>query len=317
MRSTTISTRYGDISVAGVMETFADGALRSCPACAECALDTPLGKLVPQFTTDDLRKKEVQPVVFHEDGTLKMLPLERRTEIPTPAGMLPAELVTFHPDGAVSRVFPLNGKLTGYWTQDDEADLARPVRLRTPVGEIFTRIIGVGFHESGALRSVTLWPGDTVTVPTPLGEFEVRVGLSFTPDGALESLEPAKPTPVPTPAGTITAYDPDAVGINGDVNSLVFGPDGAVRRVTTTMTRLLVLGPDGETAFTPQSRESLCGDSEREVVPMTVVFEPDAVEIGTDPDAAPVRLPRVGCEFTAEPYLPRLANPFAILRCSV
>ena len=73
-------------------------------------------------------------MVFHESGRLKCLPLETQTIVATPAGDIPAEMLTFHPDGSLSRIFPLNGKLSGYWSQDDEAKLAAPLTMLTPVG---------------------------------------------------------------------------------------------------------------------------------------------------------------------------------------
>jgi hypothetical protein len=313
-----ITTAYGVIQATGRQELYASGALLSCRPGVACALETPLGELIPQHTTDDLRKKEVQPVVFHESGRLKSLPLETQTLVSTPAGDIPAEMLTFHPDGSLSRVFPLNGKLSGYWGQDDEAGLAAPLTLLTPVGVLTAMVIGVGFHPSGAMRSLTLWPGHTVSIPTPAGVIETRMGVAFRPDGTIRSIEPARPTPVETPAGEITAHDPDAVGVNGDTNSLVFHRDGSVARIATILTRLTVAAPDGRTTlFTPKERESLCGDTEREMVPMVVEFTPDAVTVRVDPDAPATRIPRAGHAFFSAPWLPQLANPFGQLRCSI
>jgi hypothetical protein len=313
-----ITTRYGVIPATGRQETHADGTLLSCRPGAPCVLKTPLGPLTPQHTTDDLRKKEVQPVVFHESGVIRYLPLESQTIVTTPAGDMAAEMVTFHPDGCLSRIFPLNGKLSGYWSQEDEAGLAAPTTLLTPVGVLTAMIINVSFFPSGAMRSITLWPGQALSIPTPAGIIQTRMGVAFGPDGTVRSIEPSKPTPVVTPAGEIMAYDPDAVGINGDVNSLVFDDDGSVARIATTLTRLTVAAPDGRTTtFLPEERESLCGDTEREMVPMTVQFTADTVIVRTAPDTLPALIPRAGHAFFTAPYLPQLANPFGQLRCSI
>jgi len=279
---------------------------------------TPYGRLIPQHTTDDLRKRDLFPVEYHRSGGVKSVPLETQTPIETPAGVVPAELVSFHENGGLNRIFPLNGKLSGYWSQEDEAALAEPVTLNTPVGIITARVLGLGFFDNGALRSVTLWPEDTLTIPSPAGMMEMRIGVSFTPGGDVRSLEPARPTPIKTLAGEIVAYDPDAVGVNGDANSLVFDGDGNVARVATTLTRLTAVFPDGRTTpFAPEQRESLCSESEQEVVPMVIGFEKDAVTVQTDPDGPVTRIPRQGHVFFAEPFLPQLSNPFAGLRCSV
>ncbi len=313
----TLATRYGPIPVTGFVEYFEDGTVMSCAPAGEFVFETPCGPLTAQHTTDDLRRRTVQAVSFHPGGGLRALPLERPTVIETPAGPMSAELVTFHPDGSLCRVFPLNGKLSGYWTQEDEGRLATPVALDTPLGRISANLIAARFHPQGALLSLTLWPGEVLEVATPVGPMKARVGVSFRPDGSLRSLEPARPQSVPTQAGYIQAYDLDAVGISGDVNSLAFGPDGAVERVSTTLSRVVATGPgDQEMVFAPTSRESLCGDGEREPVPMHLAFGPEVTRIRTRPEAPWTILPRDSWTLRAEPYLRQFANPFGRQSCS-
>jgi len=313
----TVTTRYGTIPVAGYVEWFADGAVMSCAPADEVALETSCGPLVPQCTTDDLRRRTVQALSFHTTGVLRAVPLERPTAIETPAGPMLVELVTFHPDGSLCRAFPLNGKLSGYWTQEDEGGLATPVRLKTPLGVIEKRVIGVYFNPEGTLLSLTLWPGDTLEVPTPAGPLKARVGVSFGPDGSLRSLEPAKPQPVATPAGVIQAYDLDAVGICGDVNSLEFWPSGAVKRVSTNLTRVLAAGPDGAAMeFCPELRESLCGDGDKEIVPMQLAFDQHTARIRTLPDKNWTVLPLSEWTLRAQPFVAQFATPFGHMHCS-
>lgn len=281
-------------------------------------ISTQYGELIPQHTADDLRKREILPVEHHASGGVKSVPLENRTVIATPAGNIPAELVSFHENGSLNRIFPLNGKLSGYWSQDDEAGLAEPVALTTPMGLIRARLLSASFYDNQSLRSLTLWPGETVSVPTPAGPIEARIGVSFTRDGRVRSLEPAKPVAVSTPAGEITAYDPDAVGVNGDANSLAFDDEGKVCRVATTLTALIAVHPDGRThRYVPEYRESLCSEAEREVVPMRVEFDRDEVRIATAPDQPATVLQGKGYVFFAEPFLPQLPDMFTGLRCSV
>ncbi len=313
----TVTTRYGAIPVTGILERHPTGALMSCAPAGPALLNTSLGLLPAQYSTDDLRRRTVQAVYFYDNGALRHLPLEAPTEVPTPAGPMVAELVTFHPSGAVSRVFPLNGKLSGYWTQEDEGRLAGPVTLQTPLGTISARIISLSFFPAGNLRSITLWPGENIDVPTPAGVLAVRIGVSFRPDGSVRSVEPARPQSVATPVGLVQAYDLDACGICGDENSLEFGADGSVQAVATSLTRLVLSGLDGrERIFAPASRESLCGDSEREPVPMRLVFSPGAVEVRTRPEAGPVLLPTAGLRIRTAPHLEQFANPFGRMSCS-
>ncbi|MGE4297848.1 MAG: hypothetical protein AB7E47_07455 [Desulfovibrionaceae bacterium] len=313
-----LTTSHGVIPAAADVDCHSDGSLKACVPYAATVLETPLGRLIPQFTTDDVRRKTVQPVTFHPNGMLCAVPLEQRTVVDTPLGPMPAELVTLHGDGSLNRIFPLNGHLTGYWGQEDEGSLADPVTLDTPAGVVTARIIGASFYPGGGVRSITLWPGETVTVRTPVGELEARIGISFREDGTLRSLEPAKPQRIPTPVGEISVYDPDAVGLNGDVNSLAFGPTGAVQAVTTVLTAVSVAAADGVTyVFVPTSRESLCGDEEKEPVPMRIAFTRHSVTVCVSEDDPSMSFPLRTSVITTAAHFPMLAQPLGTLRCSV
>lgn len=278
---------------------------------------TPYGELVPQYSTDDLRRKELQPVQLYADGNPRLLPLESQTVIKTPAGPVPAECVSFHPNGTIKRVFPLNGKLSGYWTEADEAGLAKPVVLRTPAGTMTVRVISICFYESQALRSITLWPDEVVSVQTPVGMIRARSGVSFYPDGSIRSLEPAQPTPVMTDIGEVIAYDSDAVGINGDTNSLTFSRDGSVVAATTVSSRITVVCPDGSRAsHVPSYRESLCGDSEHEVAPMQLTFSDQTFDIRLTPKEDPLQLDRERYVFFTTKFMPPLPCGLGRMACA-
>ncbi|BCS88024.1 hypothetical protein [Pseudodesulfovibrio sediminis] len=282
------------------------------------SISTQYGPLTPQHTSDDLRQREILPVEYYPSGAIKSIPLEKQTIIETPVGTIPSELVSFHENGVINRIFPLNGKLSGYWSQEDEFELAESITIPTPIGRITAKLLSISFHENSAIRSFTLWPGETVSTPTAKGPIATRIGVSFTPEGVISSLEPANPISVQTVAGEITAFDPDAIGVNGDYNSLGFNTNEEVIRVTTTLTKLTAIHPDGRTSiFTPEYRESWCGDTEEEVVPMMVRFLDDSVKVQTNPDLPAVTIPRKGAAFFTEPYLPQLAQPFGQLKCSV
>jgi hypothetical protein len=313
-----IATHYGPLPVTGTVERHPDGTLRAACLDSPVFLATSLGLLRPQHTMDDTRHQSLVPVAFHQNGLIRSLPLEARTMVATPAGELPVELVTFHDTGAVARVFPLNGKLSGYWTEADEARLAETLTISTPLGPMTAKFVAVAFDAAGGLRSLTLWPDEVVTVATPAGEARARLGLSFHPNGALRSLEPAGPLEVPTPVGSVRAYDPDAVGVCGDDNSLVFSPEGVVTRVATIGTAVTARLADGsETALAPGLRESLCGEGESEPVPLGLEFFPDRITARGLADGRTVTLPTAGTTFTARPYVAAFAVPFAPRRCSM
>jgi len=108
------------------------------------------------------------------------------------------------------------------------------------------------------------------------------------------------------------------VGINGDVNSLTFHDDGSVARVVTTLTRVKAVAPDGTvTHFEPETRESLCGDTEREIVPMSIEFDGSTARIQINPDLPPVTVDMAHSPLFAAPHMAGLAMGMPDLRCSV
>ncbi len=313
-----LETPYGPLPVAGPVDRHPDGTARAVFLDGPVALQTSLGRLVPQHTIDDHRRMHKPPVTFFPNGRVRSLPLEARTVVATPAGPLPAELVTFHYNGAVARVFPLNGKLSGYWTEADEAGMAETLRVKTPLGPMAARFVAVAFDPEGRLRSLTLWPGEEVVARTPVGNAPVRLGLSFHPDGGLRSVEPARPLEVQTPVGPVWAYDPDAVGISGDDNSLVFDGRGAVRRVATVRTAVAARLPDGSRQeVAPLVRDSICGDGDHELTPLVLEFAADAVLARHGSGPLRIRWPRNGAAFAARPFVAAFAVSFAPKQCSM
>ncbi len=315
----TVTTAYGPLPVAGRPDRHPDGGVRALSLAGPAALETSIGRLVPQYSIDDSRRMHQPPLTFHENGQVRSLPLESRTVVETPVGPLPAELVTFHDNGAVARVFPLNGKLSGYWTEADEANLAEVLRLETPLGPIAAKFVAIAFDAGGALRSLTLWPGEEVTVRTPAGNAPVRLGVSFHPGGALRSVEPARPLETPTPLGPIWAFDPDAVGISGDENSLGFSPAGEVTRIATVRTSLAARLADGtRLELAPAVRDSLCGDGDREITPLVLEIGPDTVTARHGSLGRPrAVLARAGTAFTTRPFVSAFAVPLLPKQCSM
>ncbi|WP_320173313.1 hypothetical protein [Maridesulfovibrio sp.] len=279
---------------------------------------TEAGELEAQHSTDDLRRKSLQPILMYSNGNVKSLPLEVRTPVFTPVGIIEAEMVTFYKSGKLKRVFPLNGKLSGYWTQEDEGSLAAPLTIDTPVGPLCVKVISLCFYENGTLRSITFWPGEEPTVQTPAGPIRIRIGISFSPEGRIRSLEPAEPTPLKTSVGMITAYDSDAVGINGDSNSLVFDDQGRIAAASSTLSMLTAHHYSGaEFVFVPELRDSLCSESEQEIVPMRILFDEQGIEISLMPDSETSYVDFSEYEISSKPFLPQLDNLSRGLICSV
>lgn len=269
----TIHTSFGTLDVLPGPECFPDGSPCSCIAARPQSLFTPLGPLAPQYTAHALRKRQLPAISFHQNGMIRNLPLEEQTWVSTPQGPMPAEQVTFYDTGALKRVFPLNGTLSGYWTQEDEAALAEPMALDTPIGLVEALIVSAYFSPQGSLRSLTLWPGQTIDVPSPVGAVTARIGVSFFDSGALKSLEPATPSAVPTPVGELLAFDSDAVGICGDENSLRFRENGALLGLKTLAHAFDVKLENGRVCrVTPPLRRNPCDGERMEAAPLSLEF---------------------------------------------
>jgi hypothetical protein len=280
----TITTRLGTFGVQDMVERYGGGSIRAVIPAPGTVIATPHGAFTPRSEATDERTKTGASLELYRDGALRSIILEKRTLVATPAGKVLAEQILFYPGGGIKRVFPLCGRTSAYWTQEDEAGLLTPFGVSTPSGCITAKFLSLAFDERGNLRSLTLFPGQIVDMATPVGTMPVRIGAAFYPDGALRSVEPGRPTEVPTPAGRVLAFDPDATGITGDVNSLQFDPAGRLTHVATVRTRLTIRDHAGcEQDVLPAFRESLCGNSETEPVAMSVSFEPGRVVVRRSP----------------------------------
>lgn len=270
----TTSTIYGDLSGVEFRTLFSNGKMDGCLVTEPNSLTTPYGTLVPQYEAEDMGRRAVKPIYFYKDGALKSIALQSQTMLETPVGAIPAELVTFHKNGNIKRIFPLDGKLSGFWSWKNEFTLATTLTFSSPIGTLSTKVIGLQFYESGALKSITLWPGQTLTVKTPMGEITVRKGLAFYESGSIRSFEPLKKIDILTPIGVISSYDNEPNGIHGDINSVQLAEDGSIEALSTVDHAIHVSVLDKEGAlFHPGVKNNVCGDERKVSVPMKVRFE--------------------------------------------
>ncbi len=247
-------TRYGILHHIGEYSLYSGKSLKECMLLDKVELVTEYGTLIPQYEFEENRRKYIYSVSFYEDGALSRVALNERTRIPAPIGDIEAELITFYKSGKIKRLFPLNGRISAYWDENDEYRLAQEVTVKTAGTLIKTKIIGYSFYENGALKALTFWPRDAVKLDTPIGSIRVRIGVSFYPDGRIKSVEPSLPVLVQTPIGPVKAYDYNANGISGDRNSLVFTADGAVQELVTSVMKVSVRDRTGKliVVFSPE-----------------------------------------------------------------
>jgi hypothetical protein len=213
--------------------TYPNGGLEECSVNERNVVHTSCGDLVPHYSRPDARSKDLKSISFYESGAIRSISLDKQTDVGTPIGLFPAELVTFFEDGVLDSVFPLNGQLGFNWSEEDEKKLAEPYSFGFSFGTVTAKIIGIRFYHSGEVKSLILWPDEAISLDTPAGVFPARTGIRLHKSGALESFEPAAPITLHTPIGVMSCYDVNALTIDADENSVRFDPEGNLTHVTT------------------------------------------------------------------------------------
>ncbi|QYY37062.1 hypothetical protein [Ruficoccus sp. ZRK36] len=279
----TLDTAYGKLEGITSTLTYKDGSLKSCMLNAENRVQTPVGEVIPQYKMAEYgerQKKQRGSLAFYPGGQLKSVSLDSSSVVQTPIGPLEAEYITFYEDGSLNRLFPLNGQVDGFWTEQMEAEMAEVQDFDLPVGKFSAKVISVGFYPGGSLRSLTLWPGQRILLETPVGAMRVRTGFSLYEDGQVRSVEPASPVELATPIGLVKAFDPEMVGMNADQNSVQFSPDGLLSSVKTIHTGIRVVKPgEPELRIEPLEAASLIEMTAMRTVPMQIDFGTDTVHI--------------------------------------
>jgi len=276
-----METPYGTLHGIIRHSTFANGYLDTVMINEASPLDLGFASLMPLYEITDQGRRSETPILFHTNGKLKSIPLQSRSLIKTSIGILPAELVTFYSSGELKRLFPSAGKLSGYWTEEMEAEEAPVCEWSTNHGSFSGNVISFQFYPSGSLQSITFWPDERQLFPTPVGDAEVRTGISFFESGAVQSIEPASPQPVSTPVGIIQAFESHPLGVTGDSNSLKWDESGRVHSLTTMNTAITVhksgMVPK---EYRPAVVTSFCEEADTELRGLHVAFTADTVRFG-------------------------------------
>lgn len=276
-------TNYGELKGITSATHYKSGGLKSCMVNQKNCLQTPFGDIVPQYRSAEFgerQKKHRSSLDFFEDGQIKSAALDSQAELDTPIGPIKAELVTFYPEGSINRIFPLNGLIDGYWSENNEREIAELMDFDLPIGQFRAKVISIHFYPSGALKTLTIWPGQVIQLQTPLGQIACRAGFSLYEDGSLRSAEPASIVEIPTPIGLIKAYDPEIIGMHADQNSLQFSKTGTLSALTTIHSGICTKDSSGEeTRVEPYEADSYVDPTQLRTVPMKIEFSPENVRI--------------------------------------
>ncbi|MBU3154074.1 hypothetical protein [Clostridium estertheticum] len=273
-------TKYGMLKGISSIEFYTDGIIKECKLSEYCEINTSYGILVPQYDEVEVRRKYKRSLSFYKNGNLQSISFQSGTNIVTSVGKLSAELAVFHENGQIKRIFPLNGKITGYWTEENEYELSEELDFHFEFGKFKKKIIGINFYESGGVKSLTLWPKDFINILSPYGMIETRIGFSLYPNGAIKSCEPRRQTLIKTVIGELHAFDFDAIGLNADTNSLNFKENGTIKSLYTSLDKITIKDAFGSShIYEPGLRTNNFNDTIMDVVPLRIEFYLGKVKI--------------------------------------
>jgi len=174
----------------------------------------------------------------------------------------------------------LDGKLSGYWSEDDEYNLAKPCKFDFEFASFEAKVMTLHFYKTGEVKSITLWPKERVKLN--VGDYNIigKVGFSLYESGKLKSCEPFRPTTIKTPIGDIEAYDVNALGVHGDQNSLNFYEDGKIKSLITSRNTITISTLDGEKIFHSPKKVRIYSNSEvMDTISLNIEFSEDKVII--------------------------------------
>lgn len=275
-----IEIKYGVLNDAIVASYYYTGEPEAYKVEEESGLDILGYKLIPLYGFSDERRKEFPPVKVFRNGNIKSISLNESTKINTVSGEFDVEKITFYEDGHINRLFLLDGKLSGYWSEDDEYNLAKSYKFDFKFSSFEAKIISLHFYRTKELKSITLWPKEKIKLNIGNYSFIGRIGFSLYKDGTLQSCEPFRPINLNTPIGEIEAYDINALGIHGDSNSLNFYEDGTIKSLITSTNTITISTKDGDKIFHSPKKIRLYSNSEvMDTITLKVEFNDNKVII--------------------------------------
>lgn len=276
--------KYGKLEGIAYLETYPDGSPKACTLDEKNLIKTPIGTLIPSYGPPRPRKRESIALEFFQNGNIKSIDLNESVEAKTPLGILSVERISFYENGNIHRFFPLNGQIDGYWSEEEESKLATPIDFDLAIGTFSVKVISICFYENGSLKSLTLWPGESIELLSPDGLVYIRNGLALYENGSLKSFEPARPEPINTPIGIIIAYDSNAQGVNGDENSVNYDNHGNLLSLVTLNSGISLTTGDKKTIVKPLMKRGKIDPERFFPEPMKVTFSEDQVIITQDTD---------------------------------
>lgn len=242
-------------------------------------IQTSYGELIPKYSELDQRSRDRKSVIKYPSGSMKSIYLEGLQTVNTKFGILQAEMVTFYENQTLHRVFPTYGKLSGFWSEEEEKKLVPITTIQIGSMVIQAQISGFCFYPEGNIKSITLYPGEQILINSPFFEGMVKNGIKFFEDGQIQSLEPATPKQVEVDGTTYFAYDPTAVGISGEHGSLKFFANGSIHSLISNQTGVKIVTKDKEHRIKPEMILSYYDPTEKVMGIIRYEFAKDTLTI--------------------------------------
>ncbi|WP_196602504.1 hypothetical protein [Pectinatus frisingensis] len=290
-----IDTNYGRLYNCRNIAYHKNGHVAECICQNKSLIRLNNLTLLPYYTENE-RRKLSPSIKFYPDGTLKSVYLEKQVSINTPLGLTAAELITFYPDGGLCRVFPLNGKISAYWSEDREINLLGKMTFPLSVGTFTTRPMCFHFYKNGHLKSLTLQSTERITINTPVGHLKIKCGFSLYKDGQLCSAEPASAQKLLTPIGHLTCCDPNSIGLSADSGSLIFTESGALQQLKTIDIINIIDSGNCRHSFVPDRIPNPLNENALLTLPLTVNFSINTITIEKN-TAEKFTFPLHSCQF--------------------
>lgn len=275
-----LETHYGRLEGATNLVYYENGSLRSCQLEEHNQIATSIGILIPQYGEVTTRTKFREAVSFYETGELKSIYLKAPISVDTALGKIKSEFITFYKEGTVHRLFPLYGQMSGYWSEEEEYQLAEKATFKIGDIQVENKINSYCFYPSGHLKSLSLWNKEVLMIKLHKKQIAIRLGIAFYENGNIKSLETYVPTMIKTPIGEIMAYSNEPIGIHGDTNSLILDEEGKIKGITTVSTSIRIKSSLGEEKIiAPHLVRSKLDIEKWIIAPITISFLEDQVEI--------------------------------------
>lgn len=203
---------------------------------------TKYGWFTPCSDASDLRKKYRCPVEYYHNGNVRSIYLQEPSVVKLDGGEYQAELITFYEDGSIKRLFPLYGQISSYWSVEDESQDAPEYVFTINGRQKKIRPQCIYFYPSGKIRSITIWPGDSLTVDTSKGPVTTNLGVELYEDSAVRSIEPVVGTVLETRYGNVKPFMVRKHMMHSEGASMAFDENGELISLATLNTSVEVQG---------------------------------------------------------------------------